>query len=361
MRAAARHVPVLALLLLLLQLQQLAAEGPYKSEEAYSFIDPQEATFGAPPIDEHTTRDHSLRSLTTRNSQHTHILLQKTQKKGLSAADEEKTTNLLTGGAFHSGSGQPGALKRLANYVRNSSVVDRVLSVVYYFVGSSPGRADQVLLRQSDSVGVGVGLLVHILRMQTPEARKTLSRRLQSAPEVRSYIQRFGELVDPRKSIKESLQQLLWARRRAARLALGAYDTQELAELLNLVRRFKQEYMHLLGFVAVCLDGLPDSLPVLSLFVDRLLIPLQDALRSMSSVSGRFKGFSLALAQQQLLRWVNYLGSLEFTLLQLVPGGSRALTSLRHLNSQDSSLEETDSSYASQEGEEMVEAFDSHL
>ncbi|KAL8447487.1 hypothetical protein Emag_004326 [Eimeria magna] len=265
-------------------------------------------------------------------------------------------------GSIEGQSRRPGALKRLSNLILNSSLVDKLVSVVHYFVGPIPGRPDKALLRQSNSVGIGVGIVVHLLKDREPEDAAALSEHIKEAPGVRQFIQRFGESADPSRSIKASLQQLLWVRRSCARLALSSYGGRQQAEFLSLLHVFRQEYIHLLGFVARCLDGLPGSLPALNLFVERLLVPLQDALKSLSSVSGRFPGLRLTLAQQQMLRWVRHLSRLDAALMSLVPGGIQTLSDFQVLTSMDSSLEETDSRHNSQDGDDFLAGpLDSHL
>lgn len=254
-----------------------------------------------------------------------------------------------------------GAIKRLENLIRNSSIVDRLVSLFRYFAGPTPGRPDKALLRQSDSVGVGVGLVVHVLRLQPPESQEALSRHIKAAPDVKRFIDRFIELGDGKRTIRESLQQLLWARRTCARIALGSYDAQQQGDFMTLVEMLKQEYLHILGFTAKSIANLPQGLPALSLVVDHLLVPLQDALRSIASVSGRFKGFAVALAQQQLLRWIQHLSRLDAALLQLLPGGGKALASLQTISSYETTLEEIESSNGSHEGDYRKEGLDSHL
>ncbi|KAL8437985.1 hypothetical protein ACSSS7_000555 [Eimeria intestinalis] len=289
------------------------------------------------------------------------------RKALLKATDESSLEGLLEpvdGGPSSSEgpSQRPGALKRLSNMIMNSSIIDKLVSVVHYFVGPIPGRPDKALLRQSNSVGIGVGIVVHLLKARGPEEAAALSDHIREAPGVRQFIQRFGESADPTRSIKASLQQLLWVRRSCARLALSSYGGKQQGEFLSLLQVFRREYIHLLGFVARCLDGLPGSLPALNLFVERLLVPLQDALKSLSSVSGRFPGLRLTLAQQQLLRWVGHLARLDAALMPLVPGGIQTLSDFQLLSSMDSSLEETDSRHNSQDGDDLLAGpLDSHL
>lgn len=255
-----------------------------------------------------------------------------------------------------------GALRRLSYFILNSSVADKLVSFFRYFAGPTPGRPEKALLRQADSVGVGIGIVLHVLRIQPPEAREAFSMLLKRQPEVEEFVKRYSELADPTRSARESLLQLLWIRRACARLALGAYDARHQGDFLSLVHVFRKEYMHLLGFIALVLNGLPRSFPALVIIVDRLLVPLQDALRSIASVSGRFPGFTVTLIQQQLLRWVQHLALLDATILKLVPGGVQALASLQTL-SMDSSIEETDSRHGSQEEDSYphTEMRDSHL
>ncbi|KAL8274298.1 hypothetical protein Esti_001752 [Eimeria stiedai] len=285
----------------------------------------------------------------------------------LESTDDSSLGGLLApvdgeAGGIEAQSRRPGALKRFSNRILNSSLVDKLVSVVRYFVGPIPGRPDKALLRQSNSVGIGVGVVVHLLRGRNPEEVAALSEHIKEAPGVRQFIQRFGESADPTRSIRTSLQQLLWVRRSCARLALSSYGGRQQAEFLSLLNVFRQEYIHLLGFVARCLDDLPGSLPALNLFVERLLVPLQDALRSLSSVSGRFPGFRLTLAQQQLLRWVGHLARLDAALMPLVPGGLQTLSDFQAFTSMDSSLEETDSRHNSQDGDDLLAGYlDSHL
>ncbi|KAL8439614.1 hypothetical protein Efla_003827 [Eimeria flavescens] len=256
---------------------------------------------------------------------------------------------------------RPGALQRLTNLLLNSSIADKVVSLLRYFVGPIPGRPDKALLRQSDSVGIGVGIVLHMLRTRGPEESAALSEAIREAAGVRQFIRRFAEAGDPTRSVKASLQQLLWVRRSCARLALGSYGGRQQAEFLTLLQVFREEYMHLLGFLAACLRRLPASLPALGLFVDRLLVPLQDSLRSLSSVAGRFPGLRVTLVQQQLLRWISHLTRLDAALMPLVPGGLQTLASLQARSSLDSSLEETDSRHNSQEELTFGANLDSHL
>ena len=285
---------------------------------------------------------------------------------GKGAAAESKAAAAAAAGAAAAAAAaglvpKPGLLRRTAYRIKNSRLFEELISLLHYFAGPFSGRPTKVLLQQSDAVGVGLGLLLLSMRVKTPAGRLLLSKHVLSNADVKEFIGRFAYLADPCRSTDDLLQQLQQLRSAAARLALGGYGARQTSEFLELLSFFRKEYFRVLGFAALCLKHLPSSLPALSLFVSRLLIPLQDAFRSIASVSARFKGFSAALAQQQLLSWVRYLAGLDAALLQLLPGGNQTLSRMHAASSFDASFEETDSSYGSQEGDFVRPALSSHL
>lgn len=243
----------------------------------------------------------------------------------------------------------PGPMERLLNNFLNCPAVDRFNAAVVYFLGSPRDGAEKFIIRQANSVGIGLGALYHALRqMPNREARRALMRSVKAAPAVRAFSRRFGDCVCSDHSVRSSLDALLGFRSDIARLALRGIGPQERRDFVVLLSHFRREYFHILGFVALTLRQLPHSLNALALFVERVMTPLQETLKSVAGFAGRFSGSRAGIARQQLLFWIHHLSALDRAIVQVVPG---ARESLDWTEASVTTVEETESSYGGREEE----------